>query len=75
MRGERTSAARWRMLWQHILRGGRFRPLLMGLACAAAVILGALAPLLNASASSALACGLVNHAYNACQRSAIRFVT
>jgi PKD repeat protein len=57
MRGEKTSVARWRMLWHVILRSGRSRPLLMGLACGGAVILGALVPLLN---TSALACGLVN---------------
>ncbi len=61
MRGGGTSAARWHAVWRNLFRGGRSRPTLVGLVCAAAVLLGTLSPLLNASASSALACGLVSN--------------
>ncbi len=58
MRGEKVGAARWRVLWRHILHGRRAQ-LLLALALCAAVA-GAFSPLLSSSASSALACGLVN---------------
>jgi len=61
MRGEKASVIRWRVLLQNIRRNGRSRWLVMPFACAAAVLLGMLSPLLNASASSALACGLVSN--------------
>jgi plastocyanin len=60
MGGERTGAARRWSVWRSIARGGRLRPLLVALACCAAGFLGALAPLLDTSASAARACGLVN---------------